>query len=85
MGEKTRAFVKGGFGCLSVFAILALIIVLVGGRAWVDVGGVIVMFLFGGVVGLIVLAIYNRGRRAGEQTEEFDEPTDNAAAEVIAE
>jgi hypothetical protein len=37
--------------------------VLLGGRAHIDHGGAIMLFVFGGLVGLIVLAIYNKGRR----------------------
>ena len=65
---KGQAFVKGGCGCLLVFAVLALIAVLLGGRAHADAGGLVILFLIGGAIGLVVLAIYNRGRRdAGDR------------------
>ena len=65
---KGQAFVKGGCGCLLVFAVMALIAVLFGGRAHADVGGIVILFLIGGVIGLVALAIYNRGRRdAGDR------------------
>lgn len=60
-----QAFLKGGCGCLLVFAVTALIAVLFGGRVHADLGGLVLLFLIGGVVGLVVLAIYNRGRRDG--------------------
>jgi hypothetical protein len=63
---KGQAFVKGGCGCLILFAVLALIAVLLGGHARADLGGLVILFLIGGVIGLVVLAIYNRGRRDGD-------------------
>ncbi len=62
---KGQAFVKGGCGCLLAFVVLALVAVLLGGRAHADIGGLVVLFLIGGIIGLVVLAIYNRGRRDG--------------------
>ena len=63
MGEKFEAFGKGGCGCLIVFAVCAGIAVLLGGRAHIDLGGAILLFVIGGVIGLVVLAIYNKGKR----------------------
>jgi len=63
MGEKSTAFAKGGCGCLVAFAVLALLAVLIGGNAHIDIGGAILLFVIGGVIGLIVLAIYSKGRR----------------------
>jgi hypothetical protein len=34
-----------------------------GGSAHIDLGGAIMLFVIGGVIGLIVLAIYNKGKR----------------------
>lgn len=82
MGEITRAFAKGGCGCLSALAILSMITILAGGIPDVDFGGWVCSFLFGGIIGLIVLAIYNRGRRDGEQAKEFDEPDDDIEEEA---
>ena len=62
---KGGAFVKGGCGCLLAFAALALLTILFGGSAHADAGGIVMLFVIGGIVGLIVLAIYNRGRRDG--------------------
>jgi hypothetical protein len=63
MGEKAEAFAKGGCGCLIAFVVVAAVVVLIGGRAHIDLGGGILLFLIGGVIGLIALAIYNKGKR----------------------
>ena len=63
MPSKGSAFLKGGFGCLGVFAVIAVLAVLAGGRAHIDCGGVLLLFVVGGIIGLIGLACYKRGRR----------------------
>ena len=63
MGEKANAFWKGGCGCLIAFAVFALIAILIGGRAHIDIGGAILLFVIGGLIGLLVLWIYNKGKR----------------------
>jgi hypothetical protein len=63
MGDKTKAFAKGGFGCLIAFGVLAVIALAIGGTAYIDPGGAVILFLIGGVIGLVVLAIYNKGKR----------------------
>ena len=63
MSGKGSAFAKGGCGCLVALAALALIADILGGSAHIDLGGAILLFVIGGVIGLVVLAIYNRGRR----------------------
>jgi hypothetical protein len=63
MSDKGSAFVKGGCGCLVAFAVLALLGVMVGGRAHINLGGAILLFLIGGVIGLVMLAVYNKGKR----------------------
>jgi hypothetical protein len=63
MGDKAKAFTKGGLGCLIAFIVIAIFFVLIGGRAYIDLGGAILLFVIGGVIGLIVLAVYNKGRR----------------------
>ena len=62
---KGQAFIKGGIGCLLLFAALAVLSLLFGGRAHIDIGGFVLLFLIGGVIGLVILAIYNRGRHDG--------------------
>ena len=76
MGEKSTAFAKGGCGCLIVFAVVALLAVLVGGNAHIDLGGAILLFAIGGVVGLVVLAIYNRGRRDSDDYNDYNDYDD---------
>ncbi len=63
MGEKGSAFAKGGCGCLAAFAAFALVAIVLGGSAHIDIGGAILLFVIGGVIGVIVLAIYNKGKR----------------------
>ena len=67
MSGKGGAFLKGGCGCLLAFAALALLAGIAGGHAHIDFGGAICLFVFGGLVGLAVLAIYNKGRRDAVQ------------------
>jgi hypothetical protein len=43
--------------------VIALLAVLIGGSATIDLGGAIMLFVIGGVIGLVVLTIYNKGHR----------------------
>ena len=61
MGDKTTAFVKGGLGCLGAFIVIGAV---VGGSVHLDAGGACCLFAIGGIIGLIVLAIYKSGRRS---------------------
>lgn len=45
------------------FAVLALLAVVAGGRAHIDLCGAVCLFVIGGLVGLAVQAIYNKGQR----------------------
>ncbi len=73
MGQKTNAFAKGGCGCLLVFLVLGLFAVLLGGNVHIDPGGAIMLFVIGGVIGLVVLMIYNKGKAdSGPPNDEFD-------------
>lgn len=63
MGEKGEAFGKGGCGCLVAFLAIGLLVVLFGGNMHIDIGGAVFLFVIGGGIGLIVLAIYNKGKR----------------------
>jgi hypothetical protein len=56
------AFAKGGCGCLILFLVVGFLVVALGGSMHIDLGGALILFLIGGVLGLIVLAIYNKGR-----------------------
>jgi hypothetical protein len=65
MAEKGSAFVKGGLGCLGAFLVVGLVFVVFGGTMRIDAGGAICLFVGGGAIGLVVLWIYNRGKRSG--------------------
>lgn len=67
MSERSTAFVKGGCGCLLAFVGLGLVAAIAGGRVHIDCGGAGMLFLIGGVIGLIVLAVYKKGVRAGQE------------------
>jgi len=43
--------------------VIALLAVLSGGSATINLGGAVILFVIGGVIGLVVLVIYNRGHR----------------------
>ena len=77
MSDKGTAFLKGGVGCLIAFVVLAVIAVMLGGRAHIDVGGAILLFVIGGVLGLIIFAIYSKGRR-DEASEGFADSVSDA-------
>jgi len=67
--SRGKAFVTGGLGCLGVFVVAAL---LPGARAYADFGGIILLIVIGGVIGLVVNAIYQRGRR--DASKDLDQP-----------
>ena len=72
--EKGRAFVTGGCGCLFAFIAIALVAVRVGGHAHIDLGGAVLLFVAGGLVGLGVAGIYNKGRRDADRSTNAGEP-----------
>lgn len=63
---KGEAFIKGGCGCLVLFAVIGLLVAVAGGRAHANLGGLLFLFVIGGVIGLVALMIYNRGRHDGD-------------------
>ena len=65
MSEKASAFAKGGVGCLVAFLVIGLIAVVMGGRMHIDAGGACCLFVCGGLLGLLTLWIYNRGKQDG--------------------
>ncbi|MEX0717639.1 MAG: hypothetical protein WD066_13685 [Planctomycetaceae bacterium] len=91
------AFIKGGCGCLVAFAVVALLAVMVGGHAHIDLGGALCLFVMGGLFGLVFFAVYNKGRddatapesRSARSAERFgdieprDEETSFGPAEPI--
>ncbi len=77
MSEKGDAFVKGGCGCIVAFLVIGLSCVLIGGSMHIDIFGAIMLFVIGGVIGLIVLAIYNKGKQdARYSNDNFNERND---------
>ena len=62
-----------------IFAILAFIAVLLGGHAHADAGGLVLLFIIGGVIGLIVFSIYNKGRKDASGSEHRRKPDDHDA------
>jgi hypothetical protein len=67
MGDRSAAFIKGGFGCLLAFFAFGLVAVVAGGRVHIDCGGAGILFLIGGVIGLIFLGVFKKGVRAGQE------------------
>ena len=63
MEQKARAFAKGGFGCLFTFVIVGLLVVAFGGSMRLDLGGVVMLIVIGGVIGLVANWIYQKGKR----------------------
>ena len=78
MSDKGEAFVKGGCGCIIAFIVLGLSCVLIGGSMHIDLFGAIMLFVIGGIIGLIVLAIYNKGKHDAQPPDNrFDEDNDD--------
>jgi len=44
MADNGKAFMKGGVGCFIAFIVLAFIVVVLGGSAHIDIGGVVILF-----------------------------------------
>jgi len=59
--EWIDTFFWGGVVLLSAFAIIALVILLVGGFVFATLGGLAVLFLVGGLVALVVRFIFPKG------------------------
>lgn len=57
------AFVVGGNWAFGIFAAFAIVAHVFGGEAHADLGGLVCLFIFGGLIGLTVRVIYNKGRR----------------------
>lgn len=54
---------KGGCGCLLAFAAIAAVAVMTGGRAHINCGGAAMLFVIGGLIGLVALAVFKKGGR----------------------
>lgn len=72
MQNKGNAFAKGASGCFIAFLVLALITLVLGGSVNIDFGGAMMLLIIGGIIGLIVNWIYQKGRQDAE-TEDNDE------------
>jgi len=72
MGDKGQAFAKGGLGCIAIFFAIGILCVLIGGSMHIDLGGALMLFVIGGVIGLVVLTIYNKGKEDASHPD--DEP-----------
>lgn len=68
MAEAGAAFVKGGCGCLVGFIAIGLAATAIGGSMSITLGGAILLFLVGGVIGLVILSVYREGVREGQKT-----------------
>jgi hypothetical protein len=60
-----KAFVMGGAGCLVGFFVLGLFALAVGGTFYFDGGGLVMLFVIGGLLGIFANWFYRRGRKAG--------------------
>jgi hypothetical protein len=60
-------FVKGGFGCLGIFFAFGILMLLVGGHFYFDFGGLIMLFILGGILGLIARSVFNAGKRSASK------------------
>ena len=59
--EWIDTFFGGGVTLLAAFAIIALVILLVGGFVFATLGGLALLFLVGGLVALVVRFIFSKG------------------------
>ena len=60
---------------MAAFLLLAVFTLAIGGSVYLDLGGVVMLLVIGGVIGLIVNSIYQRGRRdAAPPPPEWQEP-----------
>lgn len=73
MSERSKAFTQGGCGCLIAFGVGALLAVIMGGSVHIDPGGAILLFVMGGVIGLVVLSIHKRGYEKGRRDHGADD------------
>ena len=59
--EWIDTFFWGGIALVASFAIIALVILLVGGFVFATLGGLAVLFLVGGLVALVVRFVFSKG------------------------
>ncbi|MEM6671733.1 MAG: hypothetical protein AAF726_02755 [Planctomycetota bacterium] len=63
MAGSQAAFAKGSVGCVLAFFFIGTLAVALGGHATIDLGGFVLLVLIRGVFGLVVNAIYQKGRK----------------------
>ncbi|MEM7516800.1 MAG: hypothetical protein AAF368_07735 [Planctomycetota bacterium] len=68
--EYLSAFARGGVGCLGAFIVLAFLAVSFGGTATFDVLGSLLVFVIGGILGLVVRSVYDKGRQDGMRSDD---------------
>ena len=68
--EWIDTFFWGGVVLLAAFAIIALVILLVGGFVFATLGGLAVLFLVGGLVALVVHFIFPKNGNSAEKDSE---------------
>lgn len=68
MGDKSQAFAKGGCGCLIAFAVIGVLVLAIGGSVHIDPLGAVCLFVVGGLIGLGVLMIYNKGKNDADKS-----------------
>ena len=74
MPTSGQTFAKGGCGCLLLFFALGFLAVIFGGRAHIDLGGIIILFVIGGIIALTWRAVFGKKENAREMSsEEHDE------------
>jgi hypothetical protein len=80
MTQPGGELLKGGCGCLVAFLAIGLLFVMCGGSMHIDLGGAILPFVIGGILGLIGYAIFNKGYRRGrEDARNAEHPYDDPA------
>lgn len=71
MADEGKAFVKGGVGCFVVFIVLAILALIFGGNVRLDLGGVVILFIIGGVIGLVANWIYQKGKKDAGDDDDY--------------
>jgi hypothetical protein len=69
-----EAFVKGGCGCIAAFLAIGFMFVIFGGSVHIDAGGAVMLFVMGGVIGLICIFIHRKGEQAGQSSRRLNPP-----------
>jgi len=70
MPKEGKAFLTGGCGCLVLFTLFAGLVVMAGGSAHMDIGGIFLLMIIGGVIGLIINWVYQMGKKDASHDDE---------------